>query len=415
MKNCNAISRYSVERMAPACLYLAAKVEEQPQPIQSVLEIFHYMTCARQNKAHLSLCELPDALVGEKRADLTKMESLLLTQLGFIIHTELPYKFLCAYLDFLGLRANGELAQRAWNYANDLLRSDACVRHDAPTLACSCIHLAAADISLPLPFEPPWWTVFNVSDVDIACVTMILQQLLDMPKAFNVLEPPPLIATKEGSNNPETQQHERSRAVNSAFSSAAEGSLGAALSRRDDTAHGEAQGDRSCLKEHGGGAYKSNSRRDNGVDDRSCSSGYHRGDAYRDDRSGGSEQRRSYSRDDGRHADQEYRRDDDREDGRGRHRRGRDSSRERHRDDYGERSDARHGDRRDDRRDFSHDRREDRDVSSSRAASGLDASEASLPVSRDHALSNSSQSNASDVADASVLKASRRAGRWDES
>jgi hypothetical protein len=395
MKICNKISRYSVERMAPACLYLAAKVEEQPQPIQSVLEIFQYMMCARQNKAPLSLCELPDALVGEKRADLTKMESLLLTQLGFIIHTELPYKFLCAYLDFLGLRSNCVLTQRAWNYSNDLFRSDACVRYDAPTLACSCIHLAAADISLPLPFNPPWWSVFNVSDVDIACVTMILQQLLDSPKAFNVLEPPPPIITKEDSTNSENPTRDRSRPSSS---------------RREDTAQGEARDDRSGLKEQGSTSYKSNYRRDDCADDRNCSSGYRRGDGCMEDRFGG----RSYSRDEGRHADQEYRRDD-REDGRGGSRRGRDHSRERGRDDYRERSDARSSDRRDTNRDFSNERREDRVAASSRAVSVLDAPATLRPTTRDHALSNSSQNNATDVADVGVSKTSRRAGRWDES
>jgi hypothetical protein len=186
-----SMRKYSVERMAPACVYLAAKVEEQPQPISNVLEVFHYMRCARMDKPHISFIELPDSVIGEKRADLTKMESLLLTQLGFIIHTELPYKFLCAYLDFLGLSANHELAQRAWNYSNDIFRSDACVRYEAPVLACACIHLAASDLSVSLPCEPPWWLVFNVSDAQISCITAILQQMLCMPAAFNVLEPAP--------------------------------------------------------------------------------------------------------------------------------------------------------------------------------------------------------------------------------
>ena len=121
--------------MAPACLYLASKIEEQPQPIANLLEIFQHMTCARMCRPPSALCEMADAVVGQKREDLTKMESLLLTQLGFVVHTELPYKFLCAYLDFLGLSGNHDLSQRSWNYANDVFRSDACVRYDAPTLA----------------------------------------------------------------------------------------------------------------------------------------------------------------------------------------------------------------------------------------------------------------------------------------
>ncbi len=401
-----------MERMAPACLYLAAKVEEQPQPIQNILEVFQYMSCSRLLKPHLSLGELPESIVGEKRADLTKMESLLLTQLGFIIHTELPYKFLCAYLDFLGLGTNRDLAQRAWNYSNDIFRSDACVRHDAPTLACSCIHLAAADMSLPLPFDPPWWGVFNVSDVGIACVTMILQQLLDMPKAFNVLEPPPSTTAKESLDSSENHQHGRSSTTQSAFNSA-EGSSGRVSNHSDEVMEaGGIPGRRSC-KEDVRRSDRCESPKGDCAEDRRRTDN-RRGGSHREDGCSGSDQRRSYARDDTRRSDRDHRRDVDRDDTRAGYRR--DSSRERRRSDYREHGDERHVDRWGDRRDSNHAERDARrdDDSGDRMASGRESGISEHQVRRNRGHASIADKASQDTGE-NVPKAGRRSGRWDES
>ena len=411
-----SMRKYSVERMAPACLYLAAKVEEQPQPISNVLEVFHYMACTRLSKPRVALCEMPDAIVGERRMDLTKMESLILTQLGFIIHTELPYKFICAYLGFLGLNANHELAQRAWNYANDVFRSDACVRYDAPTLACTCIHLAAADMSVLLPCDPAWWLVFNVSDVDIACVTMILQQLLDMPAASNVLEPPPPPAAQEAPNAAKTLQPARSTASAAASGCATEFGSDGVVDRREDKRDG-ARLDRG-----------------DGRTDRREEMGDSRGDRrgnYRDDRRGGSDDRRGgsddrrgsqFDRDDGRGQGRDSRRDRDSgrgDDSRSYHRE-RDSSRERDRENYRERRDARTGDRSGDGRDYSRDGRSDYrrdDRRDDRIDGGQEI--ARYPEGRRDVKDQAHDADAEikPIGDGDVKpgKSGRRTGRWDES
>jgi len=375
--------------MAPACLYLASKIEEQPQPIANLLEIFQHMTCARMCRPPSALCEMADAVVGQKREDLTKMESLLLTQLGFVVHTELPYKFLCAYLDFLGLGGNHDLAQRSWNYANDVFRSDACVRYDAPTLACACIHLAAADISFALPHDPPWWLVFNVSDVDIACVTMVLQQIMDMPKAFNVLEPPPSASAIEALQSSDAAHHDRSLASASAAAPAIDADAGAkGSSNRRDNARDEKN---DGARDNGRGDERSGCRRVDYDGDQSGGSDNHRGSSRRDDDNGGGNRGRHSSRDDGVRSP-EYRRDNARDDRRyesrdgGKDYRGaNDGSSDRDRRDYREHSDARSGDERSGAaRERANDRRE-----------------------------NNSAGKPSE--DDSFRKSSRRAGRWDES
>lgn len=421
-----SMRKYSVERLAPACLYLAAKVEEQPQPISNILEVFHHMLCARRLKPHVSLSELPDAVVGEQRADLTKTESLLLTQLGFIVHMELPYKFLCAYLDFLGLRSQRVLAQRAWNYANDVFRSDACVRFDAPTLACACIHLAAADTSIPLPFDPPWWLVFDVSDAGIACVTVILQQLLDAPRAFNVLEPPPSPVSHESKNNSEVPVFERSHA-GTFQENANDGSSIGAEGRRDDSrnaAHGERSGGMGDCREQARRGEHNNdfARRSDHHDDRSDASD-RRWRHHREEQHGGSAHRGSHSHDDRRDYDRDVRRDGGRDDARRGDRtchRARDDSRERQRDLHREGRSSRSGGRSDDRLNASLDRgeplRDDRHEqrTSQDAPSLSDALDSLDPVSHNVARHSNSGENSHGVGDM-VPKTGRRSGRWDES
>ena len=74
------------------------------------------------------------------------------------------------------LDPDGALAQRAWNLANDALRTIVYVRHSAETVAAACIYIAARQLAVALPEEPqPWWTLFDVhtDDLDDAGVTIL--------------------------------------------------------------------------------------------------------------------------------------------------------------------------------------------------------------------------------------------------
>jgi hypothetical protein len=51
--------------------------------------------------------------------EMIKAERHMLKELGFNLYVEHSHKFLVSYLRLLNLVSNKELAQCAWNYAND--------------------------------------------------------------------------------------------------------------------------------------------------------------------------------------------------------------------------------------------------------------------------------------------------------
>ena len=50
---------------------------------------------------------------------------------------------------------------------NDSLRSNVFLRFPPETIACACIHLAAAKMKVILPSNPPWYWLFDASLDDI--------------------------------------------------------------------------------------------------------------------------------------------------------------------------------------------------------------------------------------------------------
>jgi hypothetical protein len=77
---------------------------------------------------------------------------------------------------------NKALAQKSWNYMNDSLRSNVFVRFSVQSIACSCIFLAARQMKIPLPHNPPWWQLLNVQYNDIKTVSLEILALYQRTK-----------------------------------------------------------------------------------------------------------------------------------------------------------------------------------------------------------------------------------------
>lgn len=73
------------------------------------------------------------------------------------------------------------MAQVAWNYMNDGLRTSAFCRFKTDVIACACLHLGSLKLQIPVP---DWWEAFKVSTEDLeACCTTILA-LYARPKRY---------------------------------------------------------------------------------------------------------------------------------------------------------------------------------------------------------------------------------------
>lgn len=183
-----SMKRCEVRSVAKAALLLGGKIEEQPRKLHDILNVFHAAALRRHNR------KIEPLVPGTKRylemkEDILKAEQAILRELGFIIHAEHAHKFVFYYIRVLLARGFNEqypeLAQRAWNYANDLYRSTICLKFRPNVLACGAIFLASRDLKIPLP-EPTWWELFDVQKDQVYEVATGILSLYKLPKAHNI-------------------------------------------------------------------------------------------------------------------------------------------------------------------------------------------------------------------------------------
>lgn len=162
-----------------ASLFLAGKVEETPRKLKHVVEIC-YHNIYKNNKP---LNPVPGKESDEYlqfREQVLHHEFLLLQTLGFDLNVEHPYKTLLVWIKFLKGKlkfflfsknkntdyisiislnlADKELAQIAWNFVNDSLRTTVCLQHPPSVIACACIYLAAKYKKSILGEAKKWWS-----------------------------------------------------------------------------------------------------------------------------------------------------------------------------------------------------------------------------------------------------------------
>jgi hypothetical protein len=173
--------KYSLQPMAMACIFLAAKIEEDCRRIRDVINVFHHL-----RQKFLGKPVVPMDYMGEEyfklKATVIKYERFLLKELGFCVHIKHSHKLIITYLQMLEMDKNTQLAQRCWNYMNDSLRTNVFVRFSPETIACSCIYLGARQLKIPLPQSPPWWLLFDADFEDIEAVSLELLALYQRPR-----------------------------------------------------------------------------------------------------------------------------------------------------------------------------------------------------------------------------------------
>ncbi|KAL4151419.1 hypothetical protein PRNP1_008364 [Phytophthora ramorum] len=180
-----SLKQFDAFRVAVSCLFLAAKVEEKPKRIKDVVGVFYAMMRRRKwKRATVSqqLVDLDGATFSQWRMWLIMVERQVLIDLGFSVYnvTEHPHKYVLYYVKVLD--GSSELAQQAWGYINDSLRTDLCVRFKAQVIACAAIFLSSRFQAVPLPESPPWYSLFDVDKTQLYAVSVAIMGLYKQEK-----------------------------------------------------------------------------------------------------------------------------------------------------------------------------------------------------------------------------------------
>ncbi|KAG7019438.1 Cyclin-T1-5, partial [Cucurbita argyrosperma subsp. argyrosperma] len=148
--------------IATVCMFLAGKVEETPRPLKDVI-IVSYEIIHMKNPAAAQRIKQKEVYEQQKELILLG-ERVVLGTLAFDLNIHHPYKPLVEAIKKFKVAQNA-LAQVAWNFVNDGLRTSLCLQFKPHHIAAGAIFLAAKFLKVKLPSdgEKVWWQEFDVT------------------------------------------------------------------------------------------------------------------------------------------------------------------------------------------------------------------------------------------------------------
>ncbi|XP_037037969.1 cyclin-T isoform X3 [Bradysia coprophila] len=162
--------------IAAASLFLAAKVEEQPRKLETVIHIAN--ACTASSKFN----EVPDPSkesYQEQAQDLVFNENVLLQTLGFDVAVDHPHTHVVKTCHLV--KACKDLAQTSYFLAsNSLHLTTMCLQYKPTVVACFCIYLACkwSGWEIPQSTEGKFWFHYVDTNVNLDLLEQLTREFL---------------------------------------------------------------------------------------------------------------------------------------------------------------------------------------------------------------------------------------------
>jgi len=160
--------------IATACIFLVAKSEDTPRPLNSVL-IVSYEICHKHDLASFHY-SLPNDWFEQYKQRVLEAENLVLTTLDFELTVQHPYRPLLSVLNKIGF-AQTALVHVAWNLITEGLRSSLCLQFKPHHIAAGAVFLAAKFLNIDLSSTGDLWQEFQTPSTVLQDVVQQLTEL----------------------------------------------------------------------------------------------------------------------------------------------------------------------------------------------------------------------------------------------